>query len=262
MHDTPAKTDPDARASVRLILCDIDGCLNSGFSTPLDLPALTRIADRISQLRSRGIVTTLCTGRPAPYAQAIAQALGITATMVVENGAALFDPLSGQCTTLASPSEKAALDSFGTTLIAHPDWSRRLTREIGKQSCLSLNGPEISDRSPAEIRALMGQLKALTGADQFDWSHSSTAIDITPKGISKASGAERLLDAVDLTWGHVAAIGDSTNDVPVLKRAATSLCPANADAETKKGATFISSNRYAEGVNELLGFIEKGMQNV
>lgn len=259
MNDTPALTVKSGNSSVKLVLCDIDGCLNSGFSAPLDLPSLICITAQISRLRDQSTVVTLCTGRPPAYAQAIGQALGITAHMIVENGAALFDPLTGQYEPLSSPSDRSALDKFSATLMKHPEWSQRLRQEVGKQACLSLNGPEISYRSPTKIRALMEQLQALPDAERFDWSYSTSAIDITPKGISKAFGAQHLLDAMQLTWGQVAAIGDSNNDLPVLKRAIMGLCPANADAEVRKYATFTSSKPYAEGVTQLLNFVEEGM---
>ncbi|UWQ05938.1 HAD family hydrolase [Aliiroseovarius crassostreae] len=261
MPETRNKIMQAKLAAIRLVLCDIDGCLNAGFSTPLDLPVLARIAVQITRLRARCITVTLCTGRPAGYALAIAQALGITSRMVVENGTALLDPKNGQTRTLVADADRAALTNFGDRLMRDPDWAGRLSLESGKHACLSLNSHEISDRPPAQICKLMAELRALPGSGQFEWAHSTTAIDITPKGISKASGVAQLLGEMELGWGAVAAIGDSQNDLSVLERAALGLCPKNAEASVRECATFTSSKPYAEGVKDLLGLLEEENTN-
>lgn len=248
-------------AAIKIVLCDIDGCLNAGFSTQLDLPTLTRIAVQVTRLRARDITVTLCTGRPAGYALAIAQALGITSRMVVENGTALLDPKNGQTRTLVADADRAALANFGDRLMRDPNWTERLSQESGKHACLSLNSREITDRSPTRIRKLMAELRSLPSAGLFEWAHSTTAIDITPKGISKASGVAHLLGEMELGWGAVAAIGDSQNDLSVLERAALGLCPRNAEASVRECATFTSSKPYAEGVEDLLGLLEKENTN-
>jgi len=257
MSETQSKIAQAELAAIRLVLCDIDGCLNAGFVSPLDLVTLARIAAQVTRLRAQGVTVTLCTGRPTGYAQAIAQALGITTQMVVENGAALLDPTNGRVSTPAADADRAALSRFAERLMRDPHWAGRLSLESGKQACLSLNSPEISHRPSSQIRKLMTELRAVPGAEQFDWAHSTTAIDITPKGINKASGAAQLLDELKLAWSAVAAIGDSQNDLPVLERAVLGLCPKNAEASVRECATLTSPKPYAEGVEDLLGLFEE-----
>lgn len=75
---------PDLTA---LVLCDIDGCLNSGKGVPFDLGTLGQIRDRIAELLTCGTGVTLCSGRPQPYVEADAQILAIDLPYICENGA-------------------------------------------------------------------------------------------------------------------------------------------------------------------------------
>lgn len=244
-----------AAKDIRLVLCDIDGCLNSGFSAALDLPVLARIATQITALDQNGISLTLCTGRPAAYAQAMAQVLGICVPLVAENGAVLLDPVSGQVDVQVASDDRRSLMNFGEAVLSDPKWAARLQREIGKEACLSFNSDEISGQPPDQIRRVMQHLRARPGADRFFWSHSTTAIDIVPRGVSKASGTESLLRRLRLSWSAVASIGDSNNDLPVLNRAGLAMCPMNAATDVKDRCHHVAERPYATGVSDLLEII-------
>lgn len=257
----PEKLSPDGgfplAKDIQLLLCDIDGCLNSGASAPFDLVALADIARLVQELQQRGIAVALCTGRPAAYAQAVAQALGITTSSVVENGAVLFDPETARSTPLVSPADCAALRRFGELLVDDPQWAARLVREGGKEVCFSLTGPEIADQPAEHIQAVMQQLMQRKGAASYDWAYSTSAIDITPKGISKATGALALMRDRGLDWSHVASIGDSNGDLPVLRKAALAMCPQNADPAVKNIASVVASRCFTAGTIQNMSLLLK-----
>ena len=238
--------------ATKLILVDIDGCLNSGLTAPFDLDALRVISGYVSRLASQNIIVTLCTGRPAPYAQAVAQMLGIVAPLICENGALLLNPLNGEVSLLVSQKDLRPLRGFAQAFTEHPTLSRRFLIEPGKTACLSLTGEEVVGRSPQEIKAAMAQLQTLPFSDQLNWSHSVTAIDVTPLGVNKALGAENLAAHLLCAWSEVAAIGDSYGDISVLKRVGAPMCPANAEEAVKAVCLHISEKQHALGVADLL----------
>ena len=135
---------------INLVLCDIDGCLNAGLHDPLDLAAIARIAWQIRAFADHGILFGLCTGRPVPFAQAMAQVLGTTAPLVCENGAVVFDPARGRATMLPSPSDIEALRDLGARIVQSPRWE--VTLEPGKSACVSLNGARITGARPDQDR--------------------------------------------------------------------------------------------------------------
>lgn len=235
---------------IKLILCDIDGCLNAGLHEPLDLAVLSIIAKQVSALSERGILFSLCTGRPVPFAQAMSQAIGATAPLICENGAVVFDHTSGNVTTLAKPHELKALKLLGEQILQSPKW--QVSLEIGKSACVSLNGPTITGCPPDQVKSVIAEMQKLQNADNFNWTFSSTAIDITPKNIDKSTGAKNLLGSMGLQWSQVASIGDSSGDLPVLNKVALSLCPVNSIAAVKQVADQCAKLPFAAGIAQLL----------
>lgn len=235
---------------IKLILCDIDGCLNAGLQELLDLQSISVIAKQIRMLAKRGVSFSLCTGRPVPFAQAVSQMIGATAALVCENGAVVFDPASGIATTLASSSELTALAQLGEEILQSPKW--QVSMEPGKSACVSLNGPEITGCHPDKVKSVICEMQTLPNSEDFNWTFSSTAIDITPKNIDKSVGAQHLLDSMGLKWSQVASIGDSSGDLPVLTKAALSLCPENSIAAVKQVVDRCAEQSFSAGVAQLL----------
>lgn len=114
---------------IKLVLCDIDGCLNAGLNDPLDLTAISSIARQIEVFADHGVLFGLCTGRPVPFAQAMAQVLGTTAPLVCENGAVVFDPACGRATTLPALSCIEELRDLGERIVQSARWD--VTLELG-----------------------------------------------------------------------------------------------------------------------------------
>ncbi len=57
----------------------------------------------------------------------------------------------------------------------------------------------------------------------------------------KAPAAQRTLEALGLDWSQAAAIGDDWPDLPVLRRCAFPVAPANAHAEVKAEARHVTA---------------------
>jgi 3-deoxy-D-manno-octulosonate 8-phosphate phosphatase (KDO 8-P phosphatase) len=63
----------------------------------------------------------------------------------------------------------------------------------------------------------------------------------------KASAAEKTLEQLELEWSQAAAMGDDWPDLPVLRRSAFACAPANAHAEVKACAQYVTQARGGEG---------------
>lgn len=63
----------------------------------------------------------------------------------------------------------------------------------------------------------------------------------------KAPAAERSLAELGLTWAQAAAIGDDWPDLPVLRRCGFPVAPANAHAEVRAVARYVTTARGGEG---------------
>lgn len=95
----------------------------------------------------------------------------------------------------------------------------------------------------------------ITGRDSAPLRTRLAALGITHAVYGtedKAPAAENLLAALGLGWAQAAAMGDDWPDLPLLTRAAFAAAPANAHAEAKARATYITHHNGGAGaVREL-----------
>lgn len=90
----------------------------------------------------------------------------------------------------------------------------------------------------------------LDDVEHFD--AGSGAYEITAKGVSKASGARALIQAVGREPAHVLAFGDSGSDLAVFELSDIAVAVGNADAIAKSKADIVANATYDEGVAEVL----------
>lgn len=99
--------------------------------------------------------------------------------------------------------------------------------------------------------------KKLIGTKLFEISSSfANSIEINPKNVHKALAIKKLCDRLNITTDELATIGDSGNDIMMLKMTHHSYAVANATAPAKESASFsVSScqeNGFAEMVDKIL----------
>ena len=84
----------------------------------------------------------------------------------------------------------------------------------------------------------------ITGRDSLPLRGRLSALGVTHVHFGtedKAPAAQRTLDELGLGWRHAAAIGDDWPDLPVLRRCAFAAAPANAHAEVKAAARYVTT---------------------
>lgn len=90
----------------------------------------------------------------------------------------------------------------------------------------------------------------ITGRDSAPLRARLAALGITHASFGvedKAPAAERTLQALGLGWAQAAAIGDDWPDLPVLRRCAFAAAPANAHAEVKAQAAYVTQAAGGHG---------------
>jgi Cof subfamily protein (haloacid dehalogenase superfamily) len=83
------------------------------------------------------------------------------------------------------------------------------------------------------------------------------AFDILPKGVSKAIGIEKLLEALNIHKENSFAFGDGLNDVEMLTSVGTGIAMGNAVPEAKAAANVITTSSSNNGIFN--GLIEVGL---
>lgn len=87
--------------------------------------------------------------------------------------------------------------------------------------------------------------------------------EIMPKGFSKASGMDALIDALNasgeygeaITLADTAAIGDSGNDIEMLRHAGTAIAMGNSTKEVMDMADFVTGRVNEDGIARALEWL-------
>ncbi|MBJ7358109.1 HAD family hydrolase [Nocardioides sp.] len=254
----------------RLVATDLDGTLVRSDGSVSDY---TR--DVLVQLEDRGIPVVFVTGRPLRWAEDVFEHVGSHGLAIVSNGALVWDVARSQV-HLERP--------------VAPDTARevcRLLREAVPGSAYAvetLDGislePEFMERHPlpagarrASIEALLSRplLKLLARHEELGpqdywdaaeaavghlmtitWSSSSTLLEMSGPGVTKASSLELLARDLGVEAADVIAFGDMPNDLPMLTWAGTSYAMADAHPSVREAAGHLAPGHDEDGVAQVL----------
>ncbi len=93
--------------------------------------------------------------------------------------------------------------------------------------------------------------KALRGV-RVDLVENVNRVMVLPRGISKRSGLEQALRRLGAAHVPFAAVGDASNDLPLLRAARLSAAVANAEPMVRSSVHYVCRRRYSEGVREFV----------
>lgn len=221
-----------------LVCCDNEGCIVDAKGQPFDLPALHELAAEIAVFPG---TFTICTGRAVPYVEAMVQVLDLVdaaTPCVCEGGGVFYMPCEDRYEAIAGRVDGDAIRAL------LPVGSYR--EELGKVACYTVypeRGYTVDDHY-AFVTA--GQPPGV------EVNRSIASVDVTPEGVNKTYGVRALLDRVGTDWPGVLAIGDSWNDLSMLRAAGLSACPANAVPQVKAVADYVSPLAATRGVTDIL----------
>jgi HAD superfamily hydrolase (TIGR01484 family) len=240
--------------NIRLVVIDIDGCLTPGEAQPWDFLVLQFVAElnRKARADARRFAVTLCTGRQEPYVEAMMQAIDAHAPGIYENGGGLYSPAQYRF------AENPAIDAGKREKIAKV--REILAKEIvetgmgqfqpGKEVSLTLYparaGVTIPQLGDWARLALDGKVSGLTVMSLV------TSVDIVLDGIDKGAGVEWLSRETGIPLAQMAGIGDSSGDLPYLRRVGFAAAPANATDDVKRAVQYVSPFEDGKGVVDIL----------
>ena len=263
----------------RLIALDIDGTLlswveGSGQTHAEISPA---VLDAVRHARAAGAHIVLASGRSPHGMTPVADALGIADEddplwIVASNGAVVFryppldivveqtfDARAAVAAVLAEhPSARVAVEErgLGYRVSAHfPDG------ELSGESILTdvddlVAGPvsRVIIRDPEATADDFVELTARLGLHGTDYVVGWTAwLDLTPVGVSKASGLDHVARELGLTAADVLAIGDGRNDLEMLAWAERGVAMGQAIEPVRLAADAVTDSVDDDGAATEIG---------
>ena len=254
----------------RLVATDLDGTLVRSDGT---VSAYTH--DVIATLDELGVPVVFVTGRPLRWAEDVFGYVGAHGLAVISNGALVWDvardrvdltrpvPVAEGLTVCrlireAVPGSAFAVETVDGIALEHgfverhpvPDGSRRGTLE------------EVLDEPVLKILARHEELDAQEFWDRaadavgdavvVTWSSGSALLEISARGVTKASTLALLCERLGVDREDVVAFGDMPNDLPMLEWAGTAYAMADAHPTVREAATHLAPGHDDDGVARVL----------
>ncbi|MEX1011455.1 MAG: HAD-IIB family hydrolase [Balneolaceae bacterium] len=226
---------------IKLFVLDLDGCLTTPFHSP-DWEKITKIRELNQQSREDLSIppVTICTGRPYPYAEAVAQWLDVRYPVIFES-AGMYDWRENRFRTALNDDSDEELASINKL----KQWIRSkilplypgAIPEFSKMMDAGVVSPNKHDI--AEIREEI-QNHINQHYPDLEMHYTDISVNTLIRGNNKRAGLNLLQEETGITLEEMAYIGDSGGDVVALQVVGRPFAPANAKQETKAVAEVLS----------------------
>lgn len=249
---------------VKLIALDMDRTALTN-----DYRVLPEVIEAVGQALRAGVMVVPATARSPQGLRAFADRLGISGTCVCFNGAWTGE-LSGHgpahCKAMDRQSAIRLLASAdgadlnpvwftadGSFALSEGPLVDREFRATGKKPHIAAGG--IDDDAPLMKILCLDQRSGPAMDDliarfrvEFEFAYSDRdLVEISARGVSKQMAIARLCEELQISAGEVCAIGDSENDLQLLKWAGTGIAMGNATPALKEIADWISTTNEDAG---------------
>ncbi|MCM3733556.1 Cof-type HAD-IIB family hydrolase [Fictibacillus nanhaiensis] len=237
---------------VRLIALDMDGTL-------LNHEGKVSIENQraIKHAKEKGIHVVLSTGRHLYTCRDIADTLGRSSYLITVNGGEIYDHEHNLVDStmlnhdlvdaLWNLKVKYNLNFRSSTTLGLFNTEQPFDKQIRDYNWLKF-GFEIPDY---EVRQVV--LDELVKNDLLEVTNSSlTNIEINPAGVNKAAALLKVCKWLELSMDQVMAVGDSLNDLAMIREAGIGVAMGNAQDIVKKEANWVTGNHTDHGVAEAI----------
>jgi Cof subfamily protein (haloacid dehalogenase superfamily) len=274
----PAGLEPGGRfsawapAAPRYVALDVDGTLVRDEEVPS-----REVLDAVRRLVAGGVRVGLATGRMAAASEAMLATRAFTGPHVFHNGAVVADGDGRELLVLGlSDTEVAAVLAFGrerddlsveiyvgrtylsdrddhrsaphaALLRAEPSGRITTASDLGGRPAVKAVVVCFSPAAAEVTVATMTGLGLSAGAAASPATPGIRYVNVTRAGVDKGSGVVAAADAIAVPLPAVAAIGDETNDLPVLARAGTAIAMGDASGAVRASAHLVAPTFHEGG---------------
>lgn len=261
-----------------LVVLDLDGTIIHPYEAGDISP---RVIETINAAQAVGVPVTIGTGRTLVYVRAHINHIGITTPVITTQGAMIGDPVSGAVIDeidmpLAPARQLAAwIDEIGCVatfyfsdkqggmhLIQNHTGADKDFEEyaLGKADriqpffvelfaapdigppikCIMINDPRAGTDSEPLLQRKFGPALTVTRTHEI-------LVETTAPGVDKGNGLRHLCQLMGIEPARALVIGDSENDIPMLKAAGYGVAMGNASARLKAVADWIAPDITDDG---------------
>ena len=256
-----------AAQPISAVLTDVDGTL-----VTKEKVLTERALGAVKQLRERGIVFTITSGRPPFGMRHLVEPLGLTMPMAAFNGGVVVLPDMSVLDERLLPEYllMALIDmilahGLDVWLFRSSDWcvrspnAPRVARESSTIQCppkvvsafeevltgvVKIVG--VSDDHP-RVAACEAAVQSQFGTQVSAARSQPHYLDVTHPTANKGVVIERLSRYLNIPLDRIATLGDQPNDVLMFKKSGLSIAMGNAGDDVKRQATCVTDSFGEEG---------------
>lgn len=224
---------------IKAIVVDIDGTLT-------DMSRLINL-EAVREMRQMPIPVVLSSGNVICFVRAASKLLGASDMMIGENGGVV------QAGYDAKPVILADIEQC------------RLARDVLRNEFPNLEPlDETYRKSELAFRRNidLGKAKHIVAEHfpELEIVDTQFALHLKHRDVNKATGMRKIAEIMGIEAGNFAAIGDSENDLPMLKEAGLAIAVGNAAPDLKAVADYVSKASYGEGAAEAFSWLRVRLQ--
>lgn len=226
---------------MKAVAIDLDGTFFD------DNPPLLDLISKLRDIRARGTVVMLCSGRALPYLTGVSKILGVDGPLIAEDGMIVYDQINAKRYVMGDVKQLEVV--------------RKLAPNLIKEG--------IETKKPQHIKEVIFTLEPNYGVSlqtlyekvlklkdernlSLNISRSSQMVNILPYGANKGSALKKAAEILGIPCSEIAAFGDSLNDLPMLRESGYPVAVGNAEKEVKEIAKYIAKKPDGEGLLEAL----------
>lgn len=240
------------KKDIKLIALDMDGTL---------LNEKEEISEgnykAIQEAQAKGVHVVLSTGRSILTCGKYAESLNLSSYLVTVNGSEIWDCSGNLHERNILHAEYIQMmwewanqnKTYYWAVATDKVWRNQMPDDIFAHTWLKF-GFDFSDDSVRETI-----LQRLLSNQQLEVSNSSpTNIEINAVGVNKANGLLHVCERLGISMDEVIAMGDSLNDIEMIKAVGCGVAMGNAQNEVKKAADWITDTNEEDGVAKAIRY--------
>lgn len=262
-----------ANLKYKLVAFDLDGTLIGR-----DLTLRPRVLDAIARMRDAGVVGCIVTGRMYRAAVTYARTLRFDAPIICYQGAAVIDPQNDTILrdipvpndVVRSVIDTVEKDRLHLQLYRNDEFyceernrfSEMYARIAGVQPVVVPSLRETFSFSPATkaiaiaeepvAREYESRLRDALGDRAYVTRSLPEFVEVMHPSVDKGDALAFVAERLGIATDEIAAIGDSWNDAPLLRRAGFGIAMGSAPQELRDVAGAVVGDVAADGVAEAI----------
>ena len=224
-----------------------------------------------------GLLFTLCTGRPAQGVEKYCRLLGLDVPLITYNGAMLVHARTKEILfrqDMEPEDVRTVLDygkKYQPTMCIWSenrlytnvlnDQMRIYQKNAGTKAILLEDVNQLPSQGITKILWIdeLSQIQKIQAEiDPSDFRHVTfctsqpTYLEFFNSKVSKATAMEKLGELYGIGTAEMIAVGDSFNDLPMIRYAGLGVAMENAQPQVKEAADYVTASNQEDGVAKLL----------